>query len=158
MNTPENLSGINNSFGVEGAIEATVDYAFRIANNPQPPIAKRGKEILICAADEIPVGGKRIVEIDKLSIGVFNIKGEFYAIKNLCPHEGAPLCEGHIQTTHSPGELGEFHPALEGRILRCPWHGWEFDIITGKGLYDRTSRVATYQTKVDDEGNVIVVL
>ena len=91
MNTPENLSGINNSFGVEGAIEATVDYAFRIANNPQPPIAKRGKEILICAADEIPVGGKRIVEIDKLSIGVFNIKGEFYAIKNLCPHEGAPL-------------------------------------------------------------------
>lgn len=149
---------INNGFGVDGANETTLDYAFRVANNPQPPVTKRGKEIYICAAHEIPNGGKRIVEIDNLSIGVFNIKGEFYAIKNLCPHAGAPLCEGHIQTTHRPGEVGEFHPALEGRVLRCPWHGWEFDIVTGKGLYDRNSRVAIYPTKVDAEGNVIVVL
>jgi nitrite reductase/ring-hydroxylating ferredoxin subunit len=158
MNINKNISGINNGFGVENANEATLDYAFRVANNPQPPIAKRGKEIVICAVDEIPIGGKRIVEIDNLSIGVYNINGEFYAIKNLCPHAGAALCEGHIQTTHRPGEVGEFHPALAGRVLRCPWHGWEFDIVTGKGLYDRNSRVAVYQTKVDDDGNVIVLL
>lgn len=158
MNIKENIPGLNNGFGVEAPNEATLDYAFSIANNPQPPVAKRGKEITICAASEIPVGGKRIVEIDKLSIGVFNIGGAFYAIKNLCPHAGAPLCEGHIQTTHRPGEVNEFHPALAGRVLRCPWHGWEFDIISGKGLYDRDSRVATYPTKIDDEGNVVVTL
>jgi 3-phenylpropionate/trans-cinnamate dioxygenase ferredoxin subunit len=158
MNINENISGINNGFGVENANEATLEYAFNIADNPQPPIAKRGKEIIICSVDEIPIGGKRIVEIDNLSIGVYNINREFYAIKNLCPHAGAALCEGHIQTTHRPGEVGEFHPAFEGRVLRCPWHGWEFDIVTGKGLYDRNSRVAVYQTKVDEDGNVIVSL
>jgi nitrite reductase/ring-hydroxylating ferredoxin subunit len=158
MTTNEVSSGINNGFGVECATEPTLEYAFRVANNPQPPVGKRGKEILACAADEIPIGGKRIIQIDNFSIGIFNIDGEFYAIKNLCPHAGAALCEGHIQTTHRPSEVGEFHPALAGRVLRCPWHGWEFDIITGKGLYDRNSRVAIYQTKIDAEGNIIVVL
>ena len=117
MNIKENISGINNGFGVENPDEATLDYAFGIANNPQPPIAKRGKEIVVCAADEIPIGAKRIVEFDNLSIGVFNIKGNFYAIKNLCPHAGAPLCEGHIQTTHRPGDVGKFHPARNRRLV-----------------------------------------
>ena len=158
MNTKENISGLNNGFGVESAHEATLDYAFDVANHPQPPIAKRGKKIVACAANEIPVGGKLIIESDNLSIGIFNINGKFYAIKNLCPHAGAELCEGHIQTTHRPGEVGEFHPALEGRVLRCPWHGWEFEIVSGKGLYDLNSRVATYKTEVDEEGNVVVLL
>jgi nitrite reductase/ring-hydroxylating ferredoxin subunit len=158
MTTDELSLEINNGFGVEGPTEPTLEYAFRVANNPQPPVAKRGKEILVCAAKAIPIGGKRIIQIDNLSIGIFNIEGKFYAIKNLCPHAGAALCEGHIQTTHCPSEVGEFHPALAGRVLRCPWHGWEFDIITGKGLYDRNSRVAIYPTKVDEDGNVIVLL
>jgi 3-phenylpropionate/trans-cinnamate dioxygenase ferredoxin subunit len=154
----ENIPGLNNGFGVESDAETTLGYAFHIADKAQPPLAKRNKEVIVCKACEISAGDKKIVEIDKISIGVFNIAGKFYAIKNLCPHAGAPLCEGHIQTTHRPGEVNEFHPALEGRVLRCPWHGWEFDIVTGKGLYDRTSRVATYPVKIDDDGNLIVLL
>jgi 3-phenylpropionate/trans-cinnamate dioxygenase ferredoxin subunit len=159
INNRENIPGINNGFGVESDAETTLGYAFQIANEAAPPQAKQGKEIMVGPANEIPPGGKKIVKNGILSsIGVFNIAGKFYAIKNLCPHAGAPLCEGHIQTTHRPGEVNEFHPALEGRVLRCPWHGWEFDIVTGKGLYDRTSRVATYPVKIDENGNVIVLL
>jgi nitrite reductase/ring-hydroxylating ferredoxin subunit len=159
MSTLEKIPGVNNGFGPENPYaEATVEYAFKVAEAAQPPVAKRGQSIVVCAASEIPIGGKRIVEADGLSIGVFNIAGKFYAIKNVCPHAGAPLCEGHIQTTPRPGEVGKFEPALEGRVLRCPWHGWEFDIVTGKGLYDRTSRVATYPVDVDADGNVVVTL
>jgi 3-phenylpropionate/trans-cinnamate dioxygenase ferredoxin subunit len=153
------MPGVNNGFGPENPnCDAAVEHAFRVAEAAQPPIARRGKSIVVCATSEIPIGEKRIVETDGFSIGVFNIKGKFYAIKNVCPHAGAPLCEGHIQTTHRPGEVGEFDPALEGRVLRCPWHGWEFDIVTGKGLYDRNSRVATYPVEVDEDGNIVVML
>jgi nitrite reductase/ring-hydroxylating ferredoxin subunit len=159
MSTRENLPGVNNGFGPENpCIETTLEHAFKIADAAQLPIARRGKSIMLCPASEIPVGGKRIFEVDGLSIGVFNISGKFHAIKNVCPHAGAPLCKGHIQTTHRPGAVGEFDPTLEGRVLRCPWHGWEFDIVTGKGLYDRNSRVATYLVDVDEAGNLIVLL
>lgn len=158
MTTREHTPGFNNGFGVENPSETTLDYAFNIADRAQPPAAKHGRSIVVGAAGEIGPGDKRIVDVEGISIGVYNIAGKFYAIKNLCPHAGAPLCRGHIQTTHRPGEVGEFNPALAGRVLRCPWHGWEFDIVTGKGLYDRTSRVATYPVRIDDAGNLVVLL
>lgn len=159
MSTPKEICGVNNSFGTENSCaDTTLEHAFKIADAAQPPIAQRGKNIVICAASEIPIGGKRIVEANGFSIGVFNIAGKFYAIKNVCPHAGAPLCEGHIQTTHRPSAVGKFEPALAGRVLRCPWHGWEFDILTGKGLYDRNSRVATYKVEVDADKNIVVML
>jgi 3-phenylpropionate/trans-cinnamate dioxygenase ferredoxin subunit len=150
----ENIPGLNNGFGPE----APLDYAFAVIDEAKPAVAKRGRRINIGAASKIAPGEKKIIDNGEISFGVFNIKGQFYAIKNVCPHAGAPLCQGHIQTTHRPSDVGEFDPALEGRILRCPWHGWEFDIVTGKGLYDRNGRVATYPCEVDENGNLIVML
>lgn len=150
----ENIPGLNNGFGSE----APLDYAFDVVDEAAPAVAKRGKTINIGAASKIGQGEKKIFDNGEITFGVFNIAGKFYAIKNVCPHAGAPLCMGHIQTTHRPGEVGEFNPAFEGRILRCPWHGWEFDIVTGKGLYDRSGRVATYPCEVDENGNVVVKL
>lgn len=159
MSKREEIPGLNNSFGPENPeAETTLEHAFQVIDSNRPPVVRRGKRALLCAASEIPVGDKKIFDVDGLSIGVFNIAGKYYAIKNVCPHAGAPLCEGHIQTTHRPSSVGEFDPALEGRILRCPWHGWEFDVVTGKGLYDRNSRVATYKVEVDEAENLVLVL
>ncbi len=149
------MSNFNNGFGTENPC---IEHAFNVADAAQPAVAKRGKQLVVCKADEIGIGERRIFEDEKISIGVYNIEGRFYAIKNVCPHAGAPLCQGHIQTTHRPGEVGQFDPALEGRVLRCPWHGWEFDIVTGKGLYDRNSRVATYPVTQDESGYLVVTL
>ncbi|GAB4461983.1 MAG: hypothetical protein OHK0029_28130 [Armatimonadaceae bacterium] len=143
-----------------GSENAALDHAFRVIDTAQPPKARGKRTLTICAAAELPPGEKRIVTDPETgrSVGVFNIQGEYFAIKNVCPHLGAPLCQGSVHATHRPGDLFELRPDLHGRILRCPWHGWEFDIVTGKGLYDATSRVATYACHVDENGDVIVTI
>lgn len=134
-----------------------IDAAFAMADAGLPP-KKRTREVVIGRADEIPLGGKKIVQIDRLSIGVYHLESGFHGILNFCPHQGAELCKGTVHGTYRPGEVSEFNPALEGRVLRCPWHGWEFDIVTGKGLYDDRGRVSTYEVKVTDSGQLVVVV
>ena len=59
-----------------------------------------------------------------------NIKGEFFGLLNRCPHQGAALCEGPLIAPQS-SDPGEIEYTRLGEIIRCPWHGWEFDIRTG---------------------------
>jgi nitrite reductase/ring-hydroxylating ferredoxin subunit len=138
--------------------ENPIDFAFKVIEEARPPKARSGKRLTVCAASEIPEGGRRIVTDGALSIGVFNVAGKLYALRNVCPHYGAPLCQGTIHATHRPSDVHEFDPALHGRVLRCPWHGWEFDIITGKGLFDESTKVATYPVEIDEKGDVVVIL
>ena len=99
---------------------------------------------------EVPPGQRKIVEVEGRSIGVFNVHGTFYALRNTCPHQGGPLCLGSIKGMTMPSAPGEYIWAREGEILRCPWHGWEFDLTTGRAICepDRT-RVRTYEVTVE---------
>ena len=104
----------------------------------------------VCAVSELPPGEREIVEIAGRSIGVFNVDGEFHAIRNVCPHQLAPLCEGPITGTTLPSKPGEYQWAKEGRIIRCPWHGWEFDITTGRSVFNpHKVRVKQYDVTVE---------
>lgn len=104
---------------------------------------------IICRSKELQQGERKIVKLEGRSIGVFNIKGELYALRNNCPHQGAKLCEGKIQGVMLPSEPGEFLYGRDGEILRCPWHGWEFDIRTGKSVFDPFKcLVKTYDVEV----------
>ena len=143
-----------------GSEHAALDHAFRIIDEAHPPKARHRSTLVVCPASELPPGTKRVVDdpVTGLSVGVFNVSGEFFALKNVCPHLGAPLCLGSVHATHRPGDVFEFRPDLAGRVLRCPWHGWEFDIVTGKALYDANSRVASYACTVNDDGDIIVSL
>ncbi len=99
---------------------------------------------------EIPPGERRIVEVAGRSIGVFNVKGRFYALRNACPHQGAPLCAGRIVGTPLPGPPGEYRWSREGEVIRCPWHGWEFDITTGRSVFNpHATRVRSYEVTVE---------
>lgn len=151
------MSDYPNGFGSENE---ALDTAFRIIDEAKPPKARQRGRLVICAASELEPGQKRIVTDPEMgaSIGVFNINGEFFALKNVCPHYGAPLCQGSVHGTHRPSPVFTYRPDLQGRVLRCPWHGWEFDIVTGKGLYDANSRVATYACEVNDDGDLVVLL
>lgn len=133
-----------------------VAEAFRIVGEGRKPVRRGKKELVIGPAEEIPPGHRVLVDDGRQGIGVFNVEGSFYALRNVCPHLGAPLCRGKVGNTHGPGETHTFEQALDGRVLKCPWHGWEFDVVTGKGLYDAKGRVATFDCHVDDEGNVVV--
>src|SRR4028118_1692762 len=91
----------------------------------------------VARVSEIPPGGRKIVEIDGRSIGIFNVHGTFVAVLNVCPHELAPVCRGLVRGTTLASMPGEYRWGREGEILACPWHGWEFDLLTGRALVDQ---------------------
>src|SRR5207253_10095481 len=86
---------------------------------------------IVARVDEIPPGGRKIVRVEGREVGIFNLDGEFYALKNSCPHQAARVCLGRIVGTSLPSDVYEYRYGEEGRILRCPWHAWEYDIRTG---------------------------
>jgi nitrite reductase/ring-hydroxylating ferredoxin subunit len=99
---------------------------------------------------EIGPGQRKIVAVNGISIGVFNVNGVYYALRNRCPHQGAPLCLGSVKGTALPSQPGEYLWAREGEILRCPWHGWEFDLTTGRSVCSpQKVRVRAYEVTVD---------
>jgi nitrite reductase (NADH) small subunit len=99
---------------------------------------------------DVPPGSRVIVDIDGRSVGVFNVAGTFYALRNLCPHQQAPLCEGPLTGTTLPSAPGRYEYGREGQILRCPWHGWEFDVTTGRSVFDPVRcRVRAYPVTVE---------
>jgi nitrite reductase/ring-hydroxylating ferredoxin subunit len=88
------------------------------------------------AAADFPAGQGRAVSIEGRDVAVFNVNGTFYAMDNVCPHRGAPLSDGR----------------LEGGIVTCPWHGWEFDVRTGGLRMDpsRCSKTFPLERRGDD--------
>ena len=110
----------------------------------------------VAEAAEISVGGRKLVEIDGRSLGIFNVGGKFVAVLNVCPHELAPVCEGRVGGTTLPSPAGEYCWGREGEILACPWHGWEFDLLTGAALADPRKRLRTYPVEI--EGETVYVL
>ncbi len=101
---------------------------------------------------ELSPGERKIVEVRGRSIGVFNVHGEYYALRNVCPHQAAPLCLGSIKGMTMPSKPSEYIWGREGEILRCPWHGWEFDIITGRSIFNpHRTRVKTYEVTVETD-------
>lgn len=99
---------------------------------------------------DIPPGERKIVEVAKRSIGVFNVNGDLYALRNNCPHQGAPLCLGETWGVVEADTPGEYRYRNRGEVLTCPHHGWEFDIRTGQSVCD-PQRLKTSGYAVDVE-------
>jgi nitrite reductase/ring-hydroxylating ferredoxin subunit len=99
--------------------------------------------------------GRVIARVEGREVGVVRVAGGLRGVRNRCPHHGGPLCLGTVQE-RLVGEPGAYE--LSGAaVLRCPWHGWEFDPETGACLDDPALRVAVYPAKADD-GRVLVDL
>jgi nitrite reductase (NADH) small subunit len=119
--------------------------------------ARPRRELPVCDARELPPGGRVICTVGGRSIGVFNVDGRLYALHNRCPHRGAELCRGTVTGTTVGADDHAYHYGRDGRILRCVWHGWEFDIETGRSLADPRVRAKTFRAFVRD-GRVFVAL
>ncbi|WP_115863352.1 Rieske (2Fe-2S) protein [Halorussus litoreus] len=105
---------------------------------------------VICPSSELESGERRIVEVEGLSIGVFNVDGEYHALNNACPHQLAPLCEGTISGTTESDGVGEVDWVRDGEIVRCPWHNWEFDLTTGESVFNpHEVRAGTFEVDVE---------
>jgi nitrite reductase/ring-hydroxylating ferredoxin subunit len=87
---------------------------------------------VVAAADDIPPGSRKLVTVKGRPVVVFNVAGEYFGLLNRCPHQGGNLCEGKLTGLLEAAEPGQYRYSRQGEILRCPWHGWEFDVRTGQ--------------------------
>jgi 3-phenylpropionate/trans-cinnamate dioxygenase ferredoxin subunit len=105
---------------------------------------------VVAKVEEVPPGGRKLVTVRGRPIAVFNLKGEFFAIGDKCPHESGSLCAGRIVGLAEADLPGEYRLSREGEFVKCPWHGWEFDIRTGQSWCDPTgTRVRAYDAHVE---------
>jgi nitrite reductase/ring-hydroxylating ferredoxin subunit len=110
---------------------------------------------VIASVEELPPGTRKFLEIEGRPIAVFNIKGEYFGLLNRCPHQGASLCEGPLIGLAQSKNPGEIEYTRLGEIIRCPWHGWEFDLRTGQSYCDpRRFRVKAYPAHVEPGASV----
>jgi 3-phenylpropionate/trans-cinnamate dioxygenase ferredoxin subunit len=111
---------------------------------------------VVARADEIPPGQRKIVDVAGRSIGVFNVGGEYFALRNRCPHQGGPLCQGLLWGLWEAPAPGEITYSRKGEILTCGWHGWEFDIRTGQSWCDpQKLRVRAYEVHVEPGATLV---
>ncbi|MDM5225838.1 Rieske (2Fe-2S) protein [Cytobacillus sp. NJ13] len=106
-----------------------------------------------CAGELSQISEKEafITDLNGISVGIFLINGKVYAVRNACPHKLAPICKGTVCGTMIPSRPSEFVFGLEGKVLKCPWHGWEFSLETGYALFGISNRkVKTYPAEVKD--------
>tara|TARA_B110000438_G_scaffold13119_1_gene12700 strand:+ start:1097 stop:1519 length:423 start_codon:yes stop_codon:yes gene_type:complete len=93
------------------------------------------KYIKVLKCDDLEIGKSAIIEVGDKEIALFNYKGDYYAIDNICPHRGAPLGEGRIE---------------EG-ILICPNHEWRFELKSGWCPQNPELSTEVYPIKVHED-------
>jgi NAD(P)H-dependent nitrite reductase small subunit len=90
--------------------------------------------VTVADAKDIVPGEGRVVEVHGNEVALFNLNGTFYAIDNMCVHQGGPLGEG----------------MLEGESVICPWHSWRYNVKTGVCSTNPSMKVKTYSVKIED--------
>jgi nitrite reductase/ring-hydroxylating ferredoxin subunit len=105
---------------------------------------------VVATTSEIAPGGNKVVTLEGREIVVFHVNGRFFALLNRCPHEGAPLARAACVAHLSSDEPGQFKRTRVGEVLRCAWHGWEFDMRTGQSYCDPARvRVRSYAVTIE---------
>jgi len=105
---------------------------------------------VVARLGDFPPGTRRIVDAAGRSIGVFNRDGTFFALRNSCPHQTGPLCLGLIMGHVSAERPFSLTLDPEREVIKCPWHGWEFELRTGTSVFNpHRVRVRSYEVTVE---------
>jgi len=120
------------------------------------------REIAIGKVAAFPDPGRKVVEVDGVAVGVFRHNGAFVAYENVCPHMGGPVCQGKIiarveeHVRDDKTSLGLSFSRTQSNIV-CPWHGYEFDIASGRHQGNPRLRLRPVAIKVVDDDLVIAL-
>lgn len=105
--------------------------------------------------DAFPPGSRSRVVIGGKAIAVFNEGGRLYALRDVCPHMGAHLSAGSVWSGVTASRPGDYTYCSEQKFVRCPWHGWEYELATGRSSYDPDKdRVRAYEIGVASGGDL----
>jgi nitrite reductase/ring-hydroxylating ferredoxin subunit len=119
-------------------------------------------EYVVAQSSELDDGSRILTELEGREIGVYRLGDDLYAYTSWCPHQGGPACEGAVSGT----VRGSFDPdsrtttlswTKEDSILYCPWHGWEFDLTTGRCESHPKRRLLSHSVREED-GEILVSL
>jgi nitrite reductase/ring-hydroxylating ferredoxin subunit len=115
-------------------------------------VKKPETKIAVGSVDSFAEGKFEVMTIAGREIGIVKLRtGEFRAVLNYCPHKGAKICRGIVGGTWPPALADDLRFEREGEILVCPWHGFEYDLVTGHELFwNRPTRLRFYPTSVED--------
>lgn len=87
------------------------------------------------AVADCPPGGACEVVVEGQVLAVYNVEGDVFALDGVCPHQGGPLGEGK----------------LVGRVVTCPWHGWQFDVTCGQHQFSANVKQPAFAAKIDGD-------
>ena len=117
------------------------------------------REVRVGSAADFTAGTFTIVEVDGREIGITRLKdGALRAVRNHCPHKGAPVCRGIVGGTWLPSQPGELVYGRDGEVLVCPWHGFEFDLKTGEELFQPECTKLLMYPVSERDGSVVVLI
>ena len=95
--------------------------------------------VRIASVGEIPAGTGKALQANGRPVALFNVDGSYHAIDGTCPHQGGPLGEGY----------------LKGTVVTCPYHFWQFDVVTGQAPDFPQATIERFRVKI--EGDEILV-
>jgi 3-phenylpropionate/trans-cinnamate dioxygenase ferredoxin subunit len=113
----------------------------------------------VAHTSEFGPGKRRTIVAAGREILIINVGGTYYAVRNRCSHQGGPIGEGPVTRAVFACLESGWDPQVgaDQRVLRCPWHGMEYDLSTGAAIGNPTRRIRMYATCVNDEGVVEVL-
>ncbi|WP_158742268.1 Rieske (2Fe-2S) protein [Acidisphaera sp. L21] len=91
---------------------------------------------IVAPTSEVPSGAHKRFVIKGRPIAIFNLDDIYYGMLDRCPHQGGSLCAGIVTGLLQSPAPGQYVYSRKGEFVRCPWHGWEFDIRTGQSYCD----------------------
>lgn len=107
------------------------------------------KRYVVAKVPDVQPGTSKLVIAGGRRIALFNVGGAFFALADKCPHESGPLCKGRIVGLSASDLPGQYRLERPGEFVKCPWHGWEFEIRTGQSYCDpQNTRVRSFDAKV----------
>lgn len=115
--------------------------------------------VVVAPLRSFPSGERRIVEVGGRSIGVFRVGESFYGIRNRCPHQGGPLCLGHVLGDAVSVLPGDATISSDPLRIACPWHGWEYDLATGQSFMGASEpRARSYAVGLEPGSSLVAEL
>jgi nitrite reductase/ring-hydroxylating ferredoxin subunit len=136
----------------------TMDGTGRAAHSGRPAGRSSGDEArkyVVGPVSDFPPGSQRVVTVGRRVVAVFNFEGTLYALYNQCPHQGGSLCAGTVVGRLESAEPGRYDYDSGRPMIKCPWHGWEFELATGQSWTDPARvRVRPYAVEVASGGSL----
>jgi nitrite reductase (NADH) small subunit len=136
-------------FPTQGGACADLPAGRRVSVSPgaEPGVER---SVVLRAAD-LPPGARAAVEAFGTTIALFNVGGAIYALENRCAHHGGPLCHGRVTALLLPSAPGTYRLDPDRPVVVCPWHGWEYDLASGRTIFDPRVFVRAFEAGIEDE-------